>query len=80
MIDVSLFPYETFTIRLEFGEKKTKTICYFQCQEHLDKYLGRYKIDKRTLKLDYRDGAPVATNKKVNRTQKSKLTYGKKVV
>lgn len=64
VIDTSRFPYEKFAIRLEFGEKKNTTICWFECQEHLDKYLIRYKLDKRTIKLDYRDGEPVKSNKK----------------
>ena len=74
MINTELFPYETFPIRLEFGEKKNTTICHFQCQEHLDKYLERYKLDKRTIKLDYRDGEPVVRSKKHKRDveQKSK--------
>ncbi len=64
MIDTSLFPYETFSIRLQFGEIKNPTVCHFQCDEHLQKYLERYKLDKRTIKIDYRDGEPVKSNKK----------------
>jgi hypothetical protein len=64
MIDTSLFPYESFPIRLEFGEKKQVTVCWFECQEHLDKYLGRYKLDKRTTKIDYRDEKPTVRSKK----------------
>ena len=59
MISTELFPYEKFSFRLEFGEKKNSTVCWFECQEHLDKYLERYKLDKRTLKIDYRDEPPV---------------------
>ena len=72
MINTELFPYETFPIRLEFGEKKNTTICHFQCQEHLDKYLERYKLDKRTIKLDYRDGEPVVRSKKHKRDVEQK--------
>ncbi len=64
MISTELFPYETFSIRLEFGEKKNTTICYFECKEHLDRYLERYKLDKRTIKINYRDGEPVKPGKK----------------
>lgn len=63
MIDTSLFPYETFPIRLEFGEKKNTTICHFQCQEHLDKYLERYRLDTKTIKIDYRDEQPIRRRK-----------------
>ena len=71
MISTELFPYEKFAFRLEFGEKKNSTICWFECQEHLDKYLERYKLDKRTLKIDYRD-EPVITSKKHKRSVEQK--------
>ena len=64
VISTELFPYEKFGFRLEFGEKKNSTVCFFECQEHLDKYLERYKLDKRTVKIDYRDGEPVKPGKK----------------
>ena len=63
MIETSLFPYENHPYRLEFGEKKNKTICYFSCEDHLQKYLNRYKLDKRTLKIDYRDEPPVPSKR-----------------
>lgn len=74
MIETSLFPYENHPYRLEFGDKKEKTICFFSCEEHLQKYLNRYKLDKRTLKIDYRDGQPIQPSKKNTRSveQKSK--------
>ena len=74
MISTELFPYDKFGFRLEFGEKKNSTVCWFECQEHLDKYLERYKLDKRTIKIDYRDGEPVEPSKKRKRSveQKSK--------
>jgi hypothetical protein len=72
LIDTSLFPYEKFGYRLEFGEKKNSTICWFECQEHLDKYLERYKLDKRTIKIDYRDGEPVVRSKKHKRNVEQK--------
>jgi hypothetical protein len=72
VINTSLFPYESFPIRLEFGEKKNTTICHFQCQEHLDKYLERYKLDKRTIKLDYRDGEPTKPSEKRKRSVEQK--------
>jgi len=67
-----LFPYETFPIRLEFGEKKNITICYFQCQEHIDKYLERYKLDKKTIKIDYRDEQPTKSSQKRKRSVEQK--------
>ena len=61
--DTSLFPYENHPYRLEFGEKKSPTICFFSCEEHLQKYLNRYKLDKKTIKIDYRDAKPVKSSK-----------------
>ena len=72
MISTELFPYETFPIRLQFGEVKNPTICHFQCQEHLDKYLERYKLDKKTIKLDYRDGEPTKSSEKRKRSVEQK--------
>lgn len=72
MISTELFPYEKFAFRLEFGEKKNSTICWFECQEHLDKYLERYKLDKRTLKIDYRDGKSAELSKKHTRSVEQK--------
>jgi hypothetical protein len=75
MIDTSLFPYDTFPIRLEFGEKKDITICHFQCDEHLQKYIIRHRLDKRKIKVLYRDGEPTKSSK----TDKKKIrqTVGK---
>ena len=72
MIETSLFPYENHPYRLEFGEKKNITICHFQCQEHLDKYLERSKLDRRTIKIDYRDGEPVEPSQKRKRSVEQK--------
>ena len=72
MISTELFPYDKFGFRLEFGEKKNATICWFECQEHLDKYLERYKLDKRTIKIDYRDGKPPDTSEKRKRSVEQK--------
>ena len=63
MIDTSLFPYQNFPYRLQFGEKKDITVCWFECEEHLQKYLTRYKLDKRTIKVDYRDAKPTKSSK-----------------
>ena len=71
MISTELFPYEKFAFRLEFGEKKNSTICWFECQEHLDKYLERYKLDKRTIKIDCRD-EPAVVSKKHKRSVEQK--------
>ena len=71
MIDTSLFPYENHPFRLEFGEKKNTSICFFSCEEHLQKYLIRYKLDKKTVRIDYRD-EPVITSKANKRSVEPK--------
>ena len=72
MIDTSLFPYENHPYRLQFGEKKNVTVCFFSCPEHLDKYLKRYKLDSKTAKIDYRDGEPVKPSEKRKRSVEQK--------
>ena len=59
---VDLFPYESFGVRLEHINEKR--ICWFKDDYELQKYLERYKLDKRTIKIDYRDGEPVESGKK----------------
>jgi len=72
MTEVSLFPYENFPVRLE--QKAENRICWFKDDYDLQKHLTRYKLDKRTLKIDYRDGEPVLPSKRNKRSveQKSK--------
>lgn len=41
------FPYDNFPYKLEYKDVKEKRVCYFECKEHLDKYLDRYKIKKK---------------------------------
>ena len=72
MISTELFPYDKFGFRLEFGEKKNTTVCWFECREHLDKYLERYRLDKRTIKIDYRDGEPTKPSQKRKRSVEQK--------
>ena len=59
--NVELFPYESFGVRLEHLNEKR--ICWFKDDYELQKYLERYKLDKRTIKIDYRDEKPVRRRK-----------------
>jgi hypothetical protein len=72
MISTELFPYENHPYRLEFGEKKNPTICFFSCEEHLQKYLTRYKLDTKTVKIDYRDEKPTKPSEKRKRSVEQK--------
>jgi len=71
MIDTSLFPHENHPFRLEFGEAKNATICWFECEEHLQKYLIRYKLDLKTVKIDSRD-EPIKSSQTNKRSVESK--------
>jgi len=72
MISTELFPYENHPYRLEFGEKKNSTVCFFSCEEHLQKYLTRYKLNSKTVKIDYRDEKPPVRSKKHKRDVEQK--------
>ena len=49
-----LFPHKgTFIWRLE-DNRENKT-CWFQCQDHVEKYLTRYKLDNRHYKCLFFD-------------------------
>ena len=70
MISTELFPYESFGVRLEHINEKR--ICWFKDDYELQKYLERYRLDKRTIKIDYRDGEPVDISKKHKRSVEQK--------
>jgi len=40
---MSDFPYEGFPYRLEYTDGKEDRICWFTCQEHLQKHIDRHK-------------------------------------
>ncbi len=74
MIEPQLFPYPSMPVRLEVTEENR--VCWFRDDYDLQKHLTRYKLDKRKIKIFYRDGEPVQqrkTNKRsVEQTPKSK--------
>jgi hypothetical protein len=47
MNTITQFPYENFPYKLEHKDGKEKRVCYFECKDHLDKYLVRYNIKKK---------------------------------
>ena len=65
-----LFPYPSFPVRLH--QKEENKIAWFKDDYDLQKYLTRYKLDKRTIKIDYRNGEPV----KPSKTNKNSLEQG----
>ena len=58
----AMFPFESFGVRLEV--KTENKIAWFKDDIDLQKHLNRYKLDKRTIKIDYRDGEHVKSNQK----------------
>ena len=44
-----LFPWQSFVWRLE--DRKENKVCHFQCYEHAEKYIRRYKLKKIQYKL-----------------------------
>ena len=51
-IDKEKFPYSKFPIRLEHKDAKEKRICWFECEEHLNKYLKRHNLKKKDIKIE----------------------------
>ena len=56
----SLFPHQTFPWRLEVNKDHHNvkgialTVCHFECEEHLQKYIDRYKLKSRDYKVSNR--------------------------
>ena len=40
---MSDFPYEGFPYRLEYTDGKDERVCWFMCEEHLQKHIERHK-------------------------------------
>ena len=64
MIDTTLFPYENHPFRLEFGEKKNLSICWFNCEEYLQKHITRHNLKQKEITIHYRDEKPIRSSKK----------------
>ena len=65
-----LFPYHTFPWRLEVNKDHHNvkgivlTVCHFECEEHLQKYLDRYKLKPEDYQVSNRDGKSLKSSKK----------------
>jgi hypothetical protein len=62
MIDTSLFPYQSFPVRLEIPQENR--IAWFADDYELQKYLSRVKLKPKNIKVLYRDERPDKTKKK----------------
>ena len=64
------FPYQTFPWRLEVNKDHHNvkgialTVCHFECEEHLQKYLDRYKLKPKDYKVSNRDGKSLKSSQK----------------
>ena len=73
------FPYLTFPWRLEVNKDHHNvkgialTVCHFECEEHLQKYLDRYKLKPKEYKGSNRDGKSLKSSKK-HKTNVSKIS------
>ena len=67
MIDTSLFPYQSFGVRLE--HKDEKKICWFKDEYEVKKYIERHHLKAKELTIQYRDEKPP----KISKTNKKKL-------
>lgn len=63
-----LFPYDTFPWRLEFST----TVCYFECEEHLQKYLDRYNMNPKEYKVQNCDGKSLKSSQKHKKSVEQK--------
>jgi hypothetical protein len=64
------FPYAMFPWRLEVNKDCHNikgialTVCHFECEEHLQKYLDRYKLKPKDYQVLNRDGKSLKSSQK----------------
>lgn len=44
--------HETFPFTLKHLKSPEKRVCYFQCKEHMNKYIERSKMSKKEYKIE----------------------------
>jgi hypothetical protein len=45
------FPYSSFIFRLDLKEGKDIRVCWFECREHVDKFIKRHKLKSKEYTL-----------------------------
>ena len=71
-----LFPYESFPWRLEVNKDYHNvkgialTVCHFECIEHLQKYVDRYKLKPKDFNILNRYGESFKSNKTPSKSKK----------
>jgi len=74
----SMFPYETFPWRLEVNKDYHNikgialTVCHFECEEHLQKYIDRYKLKPKDYKVSNRYGQSLKPSQKHKKSVEQK--------
>ena len=72
------FPYDSFPWRLEVNKDYHNikgialTVCHFECEEHLQKYIDRYKLKAKDYKVSNRDGKSLKSSKEHKRSVEQK--------
>ena len=64
-----LFPWESFPYRLELKDR----VAWFQCQEHMDKEIARYKLRPKDYKASCKRGYKIVKPEKPKRKIKPKV-------
>jgi len=49
-----LHPHEGFPYRLEYKDGNENRICHFECEDHRTKHITRYKLNPKTIRLNYK--------------------------
>ena len=65
------FPHSEFPVRLEHMDGKDgmdKKVCFFQSQEHLQKYLNNAKLKTNQYQVYYRDNDLQTTSRSASAT------------
>jgi len=69
------FPYKSFPWRLEVNKDHHNirgialTVCHFECEEHLQKYIDRYKLKPKDYQVSNRYGNVLQSLQKKRRTR-----------
>ena len=50
------FPYDQFPWKLLHKDGKETRKCYFQTEDHMNKHIARYKLNKKDYKIGYKFG------------------------
>jgi len=49
-----LHPFEGFPYRLEYQDGNDRRTCHFECESHRTKHITRYKLNPKTIRLNYK--------------------------